>query len=191
MTTRQPLAEESQQKNEIIYHRTGGKNNADFVLKDIYKYFKKKTKLCIPYSTFVAICKEFNEFVIDEMVFKGTDFYMPARLGLLSVRKKKAVPYLVDNEPYFAHLPIDYKKTKELWSRNPEAKARGQLVRFLNKHTDGFKYRFHWDKSTAPVVNISVYQFKCTRTNKREKLAKALMSDKKPAIYELPISVKP
>jgi hypothetical protein len=64
-------------------------------------------------------------------------------------------------------LPPNWAKTKELWDKNPEAKATKKIVYCLNEETDGVVYKLHWSKNRVPIENKLYYNFILTRANKR------------------------
>ena len=54
-------------------------------------------------------------------------------------------------------LRIDYQATKQY----------NKLILLDNAHSDGFKYRCHYNKTDMMVPNKSKYQLVLTRANKR------------------------
>ena len=54
-------------------------------------------------------------------------------------------------------LRIDYQATKQY----------NKLILLDNAHSDGYKYRCHYDKTDMVVPNKSKYQLIMTRANKR------------------------
>ena len=54
-------------------------------------------------------------------------------------------------------LPPNWAKTKELWEKNPEAKAKKQLVYCTNDHTNGIRYKIIWSKRRVLVENKTLY----------------------------------
>tara|TARA_R110000772_G_scaffold261973_1_gene380810 strand:+ start:1125 stop:1595 length:471 start_codon:yes stop_codon:yes gene_type:complete len=129
-----------------------------------FKFYKKKYEPAVDEKHYVKILNEFNQFIFD-MVFEGYEVHLPAKMGVLSIiGKKKVIKFDEDGRP---NLPPDWKKTKALWERNPEAKAEKKLVYITNAHSDGIIYRFFWSKLKMMVTYKSAYSFQATRENKR------------------------
>lgn len=129
-----------------------------------YRYYKNNVENPVPEKDYVKINNECNRFIIDK-VFEGFDVHLPARMGVLSiVGKKREIKFDEDGNP---KLPPDWKKTKELWNRNNEAKVRKQLVYITNEHSDGIIYRFFWSKKKILVPYKSLFSLIMTRDNKR------------------------
>jgi len=141
-----------------------GKNRAKnpYTFKDMYKeYIKDKEEgspYRVDYNTFVELCSEFYKG-ISEHILNGGIYFMPYRMGNISVIKKK--PKKMDK---FSLSP-DWKTTLEY----------GKLVLHVNDHTNYYKHRFHWSKTDCYVKNKSRYRLVFTRQNKRE-LAKKIKS---------------
>ena len=62
-----------------------------------------------------------------------------------------------------------------MWKDFPETKDDGQLVRFLNKHTNGYIYKVAYNRGYATFKNKSVYSCQVNRYVKR-KLAKNIFA---------------
>jgi hypothetical protein len=137
---------------------------------DIYKYYKKQHGNVVPgltKSVFTKICKEFNGWVVHNITHDSGTFYIP-NLGSLSIKKRLAKAYLLpDGKLITKHLPVDYKSTLELWQRDLDAKEQKKLIRHINKHSDGFKAKFYWEKLNINIRNSHAYVFKPTRIASR------------------------
>ena len=149
----------------INFKRGLGKNNCDYVQKDIYKAFCiANPNLQVDYATYDAITTAFNEFLMKDMIYNAVDVYFPFNLGTLGIRKYDCTPRVNSiGAVVMSQTPVDYKATKELWTRNEEAREKKKLVRHLNEHTDGYRYRFFWDKTTNNLKGKSLYQFVALR----------------------------
>jgi len=134
-----------------------GKNKAvnPYTLKDIYKdYIKDKEENSpynISYNTFVSLCTEFYKGIAEHLLDGGI-YFMPYRMGNVSVIKKK--PKKMDK---FSLSP-DWKNTVDY----------NKLVLHTNDHSNYYKFRFHWSKTDCYVKNKSKYRLVFTRANKRE-----------------------
>ena len=145
------------QENKINY------KTKSYTIKDFYNSYSKDMKQYeykdIDYNLFKNIVIDYFKHIQNEVIEKGKQFVLPARFGTISVRKFKAKPGL---------LQVDYKSSKEL----------GKLILLLNDHSDGYRYKFYWDKKKLMIKNCTKYQMVYTRTNKR-RLAQILKNKEK------------
>lgn len=148
----------------------------DYHTKDVFKYYAKKYKKThVTRKQFGEIIREFNKFIIDDLIRGGT-FNAPVGLGTFSVTRRTKTPYF-DKETgglRTNHLGIDWHTTKKNWEENPKLKEAKSLVYYKNHHTDGSSYRFKWNKETI-TFSTNGYFWKTTRTASRG-LAKYLLS---------------
>lgn len=119
-------------------------------LTDSYKVYKSeaKGKYDISYKDYVNICYETNKAIV-KLLLEGSAFKMPYRLGDLSVRRRKV---------NYNNLKIDFA----------EFNRTGKKLKILNDHTDGWYFRFTWDKSLTVTPNKFYYSFVPTRGLTRE-----------------------
>ena len=134
---------------------------ADFTLKDAYKKYKDVAikELQVDFKTYKKVCKEFNKEIFTDIIEDNLPFKMPCRLGVLRVKKSK-MNYKDKNK-----LKVDWKTSKEA----------NKIVYHLNDHTNGYKFRFWWEKR-GPIKNLSVYSFTPIREYKR--LLSSILKDK-------------
>lgn len=168
--------------------RSEGKYNSDFTVLDIYRFYrdsvKNVNKIPIDQSTFRKILRYYNTKVCEEIVENSEELRMPYRLGYLRIKKFKFRLILdADGNIKKSHLKPDWKKTKELWENNEDAKLNKKLVYHTNKHTQGYYFKFYWDKRTCNIKNSSVYSLAMTRTNKRL-IAKTIKTKENIDYYE-------
>lgn len=129
-----------------------------------YKHYKATKEVATDEKNYVKINNMLNKFIIDK-VFEGYDVILPARMGILNiVGTKKEIEFDEDGNP---KLPPDWKKTKELWENNPEAKKNRKRMFHTNEHTDGIVYKFFWSKQKMLVAYKSLFSLRMTRENKR------------------------
>ena len=107
----------------------------------------------VGYKTYRKICEDFNKKIMDDILLKSREFKMPFRLGSLRIKKKK----MNFSSKLKNKLKIDWKATRE----------NKKVIYHLNDHTNGFNYRWYWEKKNAIIKNKSIYSFQATRTNKR------------------------
>jgi hypothetical protein len=165
------------QQDSLEFRKRGpNRYKSDFKIKQAYKLFTDSRGKVATFVQYRRICTAMNEYIMQEVLLKGHDFFLPCNLGSLGIRKKKMIPFVSeDGKVMVNHLSIDYKATKEFWRKNPQARAAKKLIRQLNDHTENYRYKFHWDKATSSVLNQSAYRFIPTRSHSRL-LAKILLS---------------
>jgi hypothetical protein len=137
-------------------------------LKGVYKLYKESSSRPTDFRTFKRVWETFIDQVIQVIILEGRDFIMPS-LGTLGIRKSKVIVKMTpEGDIDKRYLRPDWKKTKELWARDSEAKEKKQLVFHLNKHFNGFNVKWWWDKRTCIVPNHSAYALVMSRANKRK-----------------------
>ena len=104
---------------------------------------------------------------ISDKILRGIEILLPGRMGSMKITGRKVKPKF-DNGKVKGLAP-DWKATKDLWNRCSECKENKQLVYHLNEHSDGYRYKFYWEKTKALISerNQPMYSFVPTRTNKR------------------------
>jgi hypothetical protein len=133
-------------------------------IRSSYTFYKKEIQTFIELKDFLIIANGYMKFLIQK-VLEGEEVTMPARLGSLFIQgTKKSLKFTLKGIPM---LPPNWRKTKELWEKNPEAKQTKKIVYCLNEETDGVVYKLHWSKNRVPIENKLYYNFILTRANKR------------------------
>lgn len=146
--------------------------HSHFGANEYYIYYKRNGGN-LTRRQFGNILRSINLKIADK-ILEGYSFKMPSRMGILAVTRKKEFVGFKDGKA-ITNRPIDYRATNELWNNNPEAKAQGKLVRFLNKHTNGWIYKVAYNKYYANYKNKSVYSLQINREIKRQ-LAKNIFN---------------
>lgn len=148
-------------------------NNSN--IKDAYNYYKKNkiTGEVISLTDYRKLMNEFNTFLMKE-VLSGNEIILPCRMGRVSVQGVHQ-NIRVDDKGNIKGTRIDWKSTKDLWTRDSEHAKKKTLIYFFNEHSDGIKYSFKWSKNNVPVQNKNFYSFIPSRHNKRT-LAKLIKS---------------
>ena len=139
---------------------------------DYFIYYKQHGGT-LDRHVFGLILKDLNLLIADE-ILSGYSFKMPARMGVLAVTKRKEFVAFKDGKAV-TNRPIDFPATLKMWEDFPETKEKKQLVRFLNKHTNGYIYKIAYNRSYATFRNKSVYSCQINRYVKR-KLAKNIFA---------------
>lgn len=123
--------------------------------KDFYKsyidYVGDNPLYQVEYRVFRDIINDYFKYLRDELIENGKEIKLPCRLGTLSIVKHKPKEYSGRS------LRIDYAETKKV----------GKVVYHLNEITNGYKFRFYWNKHNTLVKNKTKYQLVMTRANKR------------------------
>jgi len=140
------------------------KIHSHFGANDFYRYYVSNGGE-LSRAAFGRILKKIN-LALSSKILDGYSFKMPSRMGILSVTRKKEFIGFKDGKAV-TNRPIDYKSTIDLWNSNPEAKAEKKLVRFINKHTNGWIYKIAYNKNYANYKNKSVYSLQINRDIKR------------------------
>jgi hypothetical protein len=117
------------------------------------------------------------------IIYDSFSLYLSHKMGSILIYKYKSdLTYNnKDGSIKKYRLPIDWVKTKEIWKEDygdiPMSEMKlikdKPLVYLFNDHSDGYQYKWHWDKRSCVARNQSMYYFKPVRSNKR-KLAKAI-----------------
>ena len=110
-------------------------------------------------NQFGQIIKGVNKILLDKFL-KGSDIKFPHRMGRLELRKY--TPHIeVKDGRVITNLPINWKRTLQLWHTDKEAKDNKYLVRLetneifkilYNKHNAIFKYKQFFNFTPARGV---------------------------------------
>lgn len=118
---------------------------------DYLNSIEKDTVYDVDYKTYRSIVTDYFRHLQQNVIEEGKLIKLPYRLGNLQIIKSK--PKHLDKRS----LRIDYQATKQY----------NKLILLDNAHSDGFKYRCHYNKTDMMVPNKSKYQLVLTRANKR------------------------
>lgn len=134
-----------------------------YTIKDFYnsynRYIEDNDLMPIDFKVFQSILQEYFEYLRDQVIQEGKIMNLLGRFGEISIRKYPSNPKI---------LQYDYKSSKEL----------NKPVWYFNEHTNGYRYKFYWNKSKLLVKNCTKYQMVFTRENKRH-LAKILKNNER------------
>jgi len=149
------------------------KIKAHYNTGEYYKYYKEKhfgrnksSKYYVDKQLYTKVLKDFFDLVVEDLIMNGSEFILPSNMGKIQIRKYKATLKMGEDGKLINHLPVDYGATNKLRASNPEAAKNKVVIRHLNKHTDGYTFRYIYIKNKARYKNKSAYSFKMTRTNK-------------------------
>lgn len=130
-------------------------------------------------ADYFAILSDFMAFIV-ELVFQGHRVSLPNRCGELYIVGRRID---IENQVDLRNYGVDWKKTKELWAINEQAKQEKKLVKHLNEGTSQTLYKFKWDSSLSKLTHVHFYKFTLARDNKR-KLAEIIKEGQE---YHAPI----
>tara|TARA_R110002167_G_scaffold344034_2_gene553225 strand:+ start:2673 stop:3188 length:516 start_codon:yes stop_codon:yes gene_type:complete len=146
----------------------------DYGIHDYFKYYDSiycEQKTFNAYNVgeklYKSIIRDFLGEVNDNIIHNNFEFKLPSRLGTLSIKKFKREFKTDENGKIITKFPVDWKTTKDLWEKNPEAKKNKKLIYHFNHHTSNFEFKFKYDKRTANFPSKNVYMFKFPRGMKR------------------------
>jgi hypothetical protein len=144
-------------------------------LKQVYKHYKSNTENPLEFKIFSALCIEFNQMIIDQLL-EGKEFQMQHNLGRLSIRRADRNPRVLRvnwNES------LNYKK--ELLDKGVPLynKETGVGEKWHIYYTDKYYLEYHWTKFKCTIKNKAAYRFDATRGLKgnKEKLGELLRKD--------------
>lgn len=158
----------SQQLEDKRVHKI----HCQYGANEYFAYYKKHGGE-LDRHQFGCILKDLN-LAIAEQILTGYAFKMPSRMGALAITKRKEVVTIKDGR-VVTNKRIDFPATLKMWEEYPETKEAKQVVRFLNKHTQGYIYSIAYNRAYATFKNKSVYCVQVNRYIKR-KLAKNLFA---------------
>lgn len=135
-------------------------------IRTSYQEYKKESITPVDIKTYVLISTLYIKFIMSK-VFGGDEITLPSKMGTLRiVGTKQKVEF--DEDGKVVGLSPNWRKTKELWENNPEAKSKKQIVYNTNEHSSGIRYKFLWSKRRLLVTNKTIYSLRMTRDNKRQ-----------------------
>jgi len=117
-----------------------------YTIYDFYDSYLLKDK--IDKKIFIALMKDFFKESFNKVLIDRKRFTFPYTLGTHRIKKRKLT---IKTKP-----KLDFQKTKRL----------GVKVYFTNKHTNGYYFRWYWDKEYCRFRNKKFYGFDITKTNK-------------------------
>ena len=134
--------------------------------KEAWRWIKKNKWLNIGQpvteAEFGKIIKAINNTLQDQLI-DGRDINLPNRMGRLEIRKYNAkIEY--KNNKVVTTLPIDWKRTIELWQEDEESHKAKTLVRFEGIE----RFSIYYNKGKANYNNKGFYKFVPTRALKRK-----------------------
>ena len=150
----------------------------DFFLAYKAKRKKKKTLkgVAVKKADYTKIIKEYYDAVSKMIVYDSYSHYNSHKMGCINVLKYEAVMLDKEGNLRESSLAVDWKATKAMWAEKYNMEYDVEkfklikdkpLIYFDNDHSDGWKYRWNWDKRTSLMNHQSKYYFRASRHNKR------------------------
>lgn len=122
---------------------------------DFYKSYIKSieegSSYDVPITLYREILYDYMKYIMSRVIDHSEEVKLPCRFGRIYVVKKKPIKYTP------AHCGVDYQASMSV----------GKWVIFLNEHSNGYHYRFKWEKFRAYIRNITMYEMVMSRANKR------------------------
>ena len=103
------------------------KIKSHFGANDYYLFYKQNGGK-LSRHTFGRVLRSINLKIADK-ILDGYSFKMPARMGILTLSRKKEFIGFKDGKA-ITNRPIDYCTTLKLWNENPVAKEQKKYVHF-------------------------------------------------------------
>ncbi len=150
---------------------------AHYIMKDYYSYYKKNYVDPVEKPIYTKVVSDINKLVIEGILNDNLEYKFPVLGFTLNVRKSKRTPTIKDGKVH-NNRPPDWVATKALWERNPEAKKKKTLIRFINKATFNYVFRIIINKTGVNFKNKSKYKFRSARPFKRALAARIKDEDK-------------
>lgn len=129
--------------------------------KQAWRWLKKNKWLdlgqLVTEREFGLIVKSVNKFLVEQLL-SGHDIIFPCRMGKVELRKYRTRIKYKDDK-IVTNLPIDWKRTLQLWHDDAEAHSNKTIIRQEAKEI----FRIIYNKQSANYNNKSFYQFNVTR----------------------------
>lgn len=164
------------------------KYKIDYGIKEVYNAYRENCKIAgkkyIARKLYSKILKYYNTELCKDIVYNSNEFRIPFRIGYLRIKKcKQHIAIDRDGKLKKNHLKVNWLETKKLWENCEDCKINKKLVYHLNTDTNGYYYKWTWNKSYSNVRNVMFYNIEMTRTNKRA-IAKAVKKNENLDYYE-------
>lgn len=127
---------------------------------DYYKYYLQDN-IRIPYRLYSDIIQDINRLLIKNF-YLGKDIVFPFKLGKIELRKYPTYSKIVDGK-LKDNYSINWKKTKELWANDKEARENKTLIRIYSK----YNYKIHYSKKKTGIPFQKGITFSAYRAFKR------------------------
>lgn len=161
-----------------MYNIKRGKSKipTNFGVSDLYKFYKRHVNNPISSNTYSQLLREYNNEILRMIIYDGLDYSMHHRVGSIRIKKFDNSLKLGKDGEIANKLRVNWPKTHKLWAEKYPDKSFEELkqisdkplVYHLNEHSDGYVFRWFWDKVTSNIKNQSAYHIEIVRSIKRE-----------------------
>ncbi len=165
--------------------RSKNRIQVDISITDFFKYYKAKKVTKKEYTSSICnkIIKEYHKRLMEKMRNENFIYRFPYGIATLRIKKyKRKIKLLPNGNVDPKSLTINWKATRDLWKEDLEMKNKKKFIYYTNIHTDGYQYKYYFDKTTTRLGNMSTYHFKATRFNTRQ-LGELLMNTNRKVDY--------
>ena len=133
--------------------------------KDAWRWLKKNKWLDLGQPVterdFGLIVKTINRYLVEKLL-SGYDIVFPCRMGRVELRKYFSRIWY-EGDKLRTNLPIDWKRTLQLWNSDKEAQDR----KFLVRQEEQALFKIIYSKKSANFNNKTFYQFGAARGVKK------------------------
>lgn len=120
-------------------------------MNDYYLWLKKNNFFDIEekltQAQITKIIRAIHKILLEDLM-RGGDVYLPCNMGRIELRKRRTNVNVIDGK-IVDDLPIDWKRTLELWQEDEESRDNKVLVKSMVKEV----FRVHYDKAAAKYAN--------------------------------------
>jgi hypothetical protein len=148
----------------------------DNIKTTVHKKRSLKAKDYVVRDDYGKMLQEYYLAISKMMIYDAYTHYNSNKMGCLNVVKYE--PDMLDKDGNIRPrmLKVNWKATKDLWAEtygtsgnDPALKEiKGKtLIYHENDHSDGWMFRWNWDRSTSLMKHQSRYYYKPVKANKR------------------------
>lgn len=137
------------------------RRSPDITMKEQYEYYKEKLgEKALPKNIWSAVYKDLMRGIVDKLIFNNLQWRLPYGLGDIYIMKRKIKLKLDENGNLITkRLMKDWGNTLRMWRAEPETRKQKKYLYHVNKHTNGYRMRIFWMKTTVKVKNSEYYCF--------------------------------
>ena len=130
-------------------------------MNEAYRYYAKMCGKLSSQNFRKAI--HLINLAIQESLARGEDLILPQKMGEFQLRKFNTSVDFKDGK-LITNLPVDWKRTLELWKEDKQAEKEKFLVRLETPSI----FRLYYKKQKANYANKSFMQFRTNRSLKQK-----------------------
>lgn len=140
---------------------------SDYGISDYYKYYKQHGGT-LDKRTYSKVLRDIIIEMRRVVIENNYRYKLPARLGYIGTRRYKNKVFINKKGRQVILYPPDFKTTMEMWELYPELREKKTLIRYENKHTNGYSYKIVYRKKTGCYTNKTIYLMQFNREFKLE-----------------------